>query len=102
MNVTLEINKTTERFAQEIIQSFKMSWEGQRLYAVAHHEAQNDEGAYDENAPLQYRMDAAETMQRAADDMTNDVEARAIAAGVDLTDMLSLVDQHLYGSALAA
>jgi hypothetical protein len=93
--VTLEINNTTEGFAQEIIQSFKMAWEGQRLYEEAFREAEKDTGAYDENDAVWDRMDAAEAMQQAADDMTNAIEARARASGVDITDMLNLVDQRL-------
>jgi hypothetical protein len=96
--VALEINNTTEGFAQETLQSFKMNWEGQRLYSEAYHEAEKDHGAYDENDAVWDRMDAAEAMQQAADDMTNDVEARARAAGVNITDMLNLVDQHLNGT----
>jgi hypothetical protein len=92
----------TERFAQEIIQSFKMAWEGQRLFDEAYREANKYDGTNGDHAPWQYRMDAAERKQKAADEMTNDVEARAIAAGVDVTDMLFLVDQHLNGTALAA
>jgi hypothetical protein len=37
-------------------------------------------------------MAAGEQMQEAADLMTLDVEARAIAAGVNVTDMLYLID----------
>jgi hypothetical protein len=103
----------TESFAQETIRSFEMCDEGQRLYDAAYAEAQADDGACRENAPScsvgegllrqwQYRMDAAEMMQRAADDMTTNVGMRARAAGVDITDMLYLVDQHFYGPALAA
>ena len=80
----------TERFAQETVEAFKMAEEAQRLYHAAYREAQHDNGACGANAPWQYRMDVAERMQRDADDMTNDVEARAIAAGVDVTDMLNL------------
>jgi hypothetical protein len=92
----------TERFAQETIRSFKMAREGQRLYDAAHRAGQADDGACGVNAPWQYRMDAAERMQEAADEMTNDVEARAIAAGVDVTDVLHLVHQHFNGGALGA
>ena len=97
-----KLENTYRKFAQETIRSYVMAREGQRLYDAAHHEAQNDDGAGGENAPWQYRMDAAEKMQQAAAAMTSDVEARAIAAGVDVTDMLYLVDQHFYGPALAA
>jgi chromosome condensin MukBEF ATPase and DNA-binding subunit MukB len=86
-----------ERFAGEILQSFKMAWEGQRLHEEAYREANKIEGPYDDTNPVWDRMDAAEKMQEAADDLTNETEARAIAAGVDLDDLLYLVDQHLYG-----
>jgi hypothetical protein len=85
----------TESFAHEILQSFEMAWEGQRLYDAAYHEANKYDGAYDESDALWDRMDAAERMQQAADDLTNDTEARAIAAGVDVADMLYLVNQRL-------
>jgi hypothetical protein len=74
-----------------------MSWEGQRLSEEAHREAVADHGPYDEYAPWQYRMDAAERMQQAADEMTEAVEARAIAAGLNVADMLYVVDQHFNG-----
>jgi hypothetical protein len=90
------LQSVTERFAHEIIQSFKMSWAGQRLYDGAYREAEKDHGPYGERAPWQYRMDAAGAMIQDADDVTNAIEARAIAAGVNVTDMLYLVDQHLY------
>ena len=95
------MNSITEHFAQETIQSFKMYWEGQRLYDEAYHEANKYDGVNGEHAPWQYRMDAAERRQHEADTMTADVEARAILAGVDVTDMLCLVDHHIKGRALS-
>ena len=78
-----------------------MAWEGQRLYDEAYHGANKYDGVNGEHAPWQYRMDAAERMQHEADTTIADVEARAILAGVDVTDMLYLVDQHIKGPALA-
>jgi hypothetical protein len=88
------MNAVTAGFAQEVIQSFKMAREGQRQYDEAYYEAEKADGRHDEHAPWQYRMDAAERMLQAADNMTNDVEVRAIAAGVDVTEMLYLVHNH--------
>jgi len=88
--------------AEEMLKAFKMAREGQRLYDEAYAEANNYDGDDGEHAPWQYRMDAAERMQEDAEVRTSDIEARAIAAGVDITEMLYLVNQHLYGSALGA
>jgi hypothetical protein len=74
-----------------------MSWEGQRLYDEAYHEAKKDTGPSYEHAPWHHRMSAAERMLQAADDMTDAVEARAVATGVNVTDIHYLVDRHLYG-----
>ena len=82
----------TERFAREMLLSWMMNWEGQRIYREACEEANKDTSAHDE-APWQYRMDIGNRMQDNADAMTVDVERRARAAGVDVTDMLNLVDQ---------
>jgi hypothetical protein len=92
----------TERFAEEMLKAFKMAREGQRLYDEAYAEANNYDGDDGEHAPWQYRMDAAERTQEDADVRTSDIEARARAAGVDITEMLYLVTQHLHGSALGA
>jgi hypothetical protein len=88
----------TEGYAQEIIQAYKMYWEGLRLSDEAYREGEKDQGPYDEHALWQLRMDAAEVMMQAADELTEAVEARAIAAGVNVTDMLYLFDQNLSGS----
>ena len=85
--------KATEGFAQEMLHAWKMAWEGQRLYAEAYDEANNNDGAYDENDPLWDRIDDAQRMQQAADDMTNAIEARALVAGVSVTDMIHRVEQ---------
>ena len=72
----------TEDFAaQEIIQSFKMSWEAQRLSDEAYQRSCRDTGPYDEHAPWQRRMDAAERMLQASGDMTIAVEARGSERG---------------------
>jgi hypothetical protein len=91
-----------EKFAREMLLSWNMSWEGQRIYGEAHEEANKSASDHDDHAPWQYRMDLAEKMQADGDEMTIGVEARAIAAGVDVTDMLNLVVQRLHGLALAA
>jgi hypothetical protein len=95
MNMTLELNNTADGFAHEMQLAWMMNWEGQRVYREAYKEANKDTGEYDEHAPWQYRMDLGERMQADGDKMTNDVEARAIAAGVDVTDMLNLVNDQL-------
>lgn len=98
MRLDTSSTTATERFAQEMLLSWEMAWEGQRRYDEAYNEANKCNDASDD---LWNRMDAGESMQEAADKMTDDVEARAIAAGVDVTDMLYLVEQRLNGADLA-
>ncbi len=94
-DMSLDINSITEGFVREMLLSYTLNWEGQRISQEAHEEADKDTCAYDEHAPWQYRMDVGERMQEDGDKMTDDVEERARAAGVDIDVLLDLVTKQL-------
>jgi hypothetical protein len=77
MNIitTQEFSSITGVFVREMLLSYTLNREGQRISQEAHEEANKDTGAddYDEHAPWQYRMDVGARMQEEGDKMTIDV-----------------------------
>jgi hypothetical protein len=96
---TQELASITERFVREMILSYTLNWEGQRIYGEAYEEACEEagdgDGPDDEHAPWQYRMDVGQRMKEEGDKMTIDVEERAKAAGVDMDVLGDRVAQLL-------
>jgi hypothetical protein len=102
MNIvtTQEFSSITGGFVREMLLSYALNREGQRISQEAHEEANKDTtmedgGEYDEHAPWQYHMDVGARMQEEGDKMTIDVGERARAAGVDTDALLGLVNQQM-------
>lgn len=95
INVARGNGETLNELALALFAAWTLAHEGEALHSRAYDEAQRrPDGPYDDLDPVWERMDAGVDLAEVGDKAAAAIEARAVAAGIDVCDVLHLAEQY--------